>query len=234
MFTQSINIAEADEALFGQLATASQNIPSSDIALAIKSDGVIGIGKKIQVTTVGVSFDGINESEWKTFFTLVSQIKRSLQWMIGDWVTYGRDALDWSYDDIAEYTGYKANAIKQYAYVARNVSASIRIDALTFGHHQVLAHLPQSLQSEWLDKAAKNRWSIRVLREAVADTPALPEKDPLGIQYNKRRMNRITRTIELVGNGIEITPDRAQKIIVDLKALREWLNTIERQLNSST
>ena len=88
----------------------------------------------------------------------------ALQWWIGDWWN-AREPYGERVEQVKERLNLKIETVRQYAYVAKNVS--IRIETLTFGHHQVVAAFEPEEQKEWLDRAAEGQWTIRDMRSAL-------------------------------------------------------------------
>src|SRR6266513_1416211 len=63
------------------------------------------------------------------------------QWAIADWMLWGEQHIPvkQAYDIAERATGFKRKTLQEWAYVARH--SSIRMENLTFGHHQVVAAL---------------------------------------------------------------------------------------------
>lgn len=226
----SFPLAEVDEALFGKIQQADARRPGPETAIVAKGRGIADIGKRVHVYTVGAEFDAaLTEPEWKSFFEVVRSIRRAVQWIVGDWATYGEHAFQWTYEDMAELTGFSAKTLREYAYVARSVPMSIRMDAISFGHHQVVSALPEHQQKSWLQYAQEKHLSVAQLRQAVRESPTLPEEiDPLGAKTFARNARIVRRIVDRVGGGKALSNEERQSALAQIELLRQWLAAAER------
>jgi hypothetical protein len=119
---------------------------------------------------------------------LVAQAART-QWLIGDWVLTGEIFENVAREVIAapgqriieatssksiyqvasDITGLSRDTCEQYAYVARNVPVSIRIDSLSFAHHQLVAGMEPEEQKTWLAEWAKSGWTVGYSRQLIKE-----------------------------------------------------------------
>lgn len=120
-----------------------------------------------RLTPIGLQSSGENFEDWMQLGRLLRQIEGSLQWLIGDWVVKGEYVYNQTYDQIAVMTGYEMKTLYEYAYVARQIDFSIRMENLSFGHHQAVAALEPDQQQYWLEQASAGQWSISRLRKAM-------------------------------------------------------------------
>lgn len=125
---------------------------------------------------------------------------KAQQWGVADWLLAGCELLysgkemkkaTGVYDKAEKLFGYSRGTLIQFAYVARAFPESIRIDSLSFGHHQAAMGAPEDMRIKWLHAAAKSKTSIAEFRKmikkdnvqakaSVADKfslPILPESD---------------------------------------------------------
>lgn len=150
------------------------DLPDAPNALALRDDGSMQIGGvSFEATRLTVAND-ITKEEWEAIGETLLFMGKGAQWWIGDWLNYGDRVWSKTYSEVAEKTGYSAKTLREYVYVASKVDMSIRMDKLTFGHHQLVAGLPPVRQQFWLIKAADNDWSISQLRDAIN-----PKRPPL-------------------------------------------------------
>ena len=119
----------------------------------------------------GVGIKGVPPLDYceVAFLQLISQWDK-LRWQLGDIAAvtaqvHGTEA----YERMAAiYLGEReARTIEDWAYVARNVPRSNRLD-LSFSHHRKVAKLDPNEQREWLERAKRNEWSGRRLEEVIA------------------------------------------------------------------
>jgi hypothetical protein len=89
---------------------------------------------------------------------------RASGWWIGDWVNFGSRAYGEKYRRAAGATGYDAQTLMNMAYVASRIEISRRRETLTWSHHAEVAPLSVDEQEQWLDRAARDRLTVRDLR----------------------------------------------------------------------
>lgn len=121
----------------------------------------------------------ITEDEWMELGQIIGMFESSVQWWLGDWFLTAERKWKATYEQVAARTGYAVRTLHDFAYVARSVDVSIRIETLTWGHHQVVAGLHHHEQAKWLNFAAEQGLSISKLRAAI--NPSLGSggsKDP--------------------------------------------------------
>lgn len=147
------SLSEWSEELLG-IAPES---PSAGIVPA--ADSSISIGH-FKITPVGLIVTGAaSEQEWEGFMRSIARIEDSLAWIYGDGLAYGERQWKKSYEQMAEITGLQISTLYQYVYVAKSVDFSIRIEKLSFSHHQLVAALEPAEQRAALQYAAENKLS---------------------------------------------------------------------------
>lgn len=132
----------------------------------------------------------IEIGEWAQVGRALCEINQCSQWWVGDWVNCGertyqknKEALSFFGKEIlGDQFGYALKTIKDYAYVCRSVLPSMRIDGLSFGHHQVVAPLCGEDQAKWLRAALAGdngfKWTVGKLREAIRGAHKTVENEP--------------------------------------------------------
>lgn len=110
---------------------------------------------------------GITMDEWSALFNVIRNIRTAWQFVVGDWIAYGNDHFEQSYEAIAELTGYKSETIESFASTCRNVPQFIRVNSLSFGHHRLVSALPLERQLEALQFAAQNELSVQEFRSLL-------------------------------------------------------------------
>lgn len=114
--------------------------------------------------------DNITEDGYTEIGKLLLRLEGSLQWLLGDWLKEGENR-QWgeTYERVAGEFGYKVKTLQDYASVCRNVETSIRIEVLSFGHHQIIAKYSANpaIQEALLKGAAHEGWSIKQFRETI-------------------------------------------------------------------
>jgi hypothetical protein len=119
--------------------------------------------------------------------------------LIGDWVRFGEKKKfirSDRYDEAAKETGLKRGTLKVYASVSKSVGPLMRINGLSFQHHQLVAPLPEKKQREMLERAVKEKMKVRQLR-AVLSAPSRHRHSPLArakvLQRLKGKLQRVVK-----------------------------------------
>jgi hypothetical protein len=172
--------------------TSSMIEPAAAAAsgVILADDGSIHLGG-FTLTATGLRVETeATFDEWETLGTVLRRLEGSIQWLIGDWFMYAERSWGKTYEDVAALTGYSEKSLREYAYIARNIDLSIRMDKLSFGHHQLVAGMEPELQSQWLTWAVDNNASITQMRHAIAGAPPTPSRP------------RLDRGVESLGKGL--------------------------------
>lgn len=161
--------------------SGADTITVPDGALIPVGDGALQMGG-YRLTKVGlVAEESATIETWKQLGGMLFALEGSIQWLIGDWILNGEFQWGQTYEAMAEQTGYEVKTLREYKYVCRSVHLSIRMDKLSFGHHQLVAKLSQDEQVKWLEWAANCNPipSVAEMRKAMRgkpDKPTLPER----------------------------------------------------------
>jgi hypothetical protein len=125
---------------------------------------------------------------------LLKQVERG-HWALGDWYN---DAIDRGYGDgrrLAEDVHADYLQLLNWGWVARSVKISLRRENLSWSHHAAIAPLSPKQQPYWLQQAERHRWTLKELRQQLAERKSRREQ-PLEHLVLKRRGK-----IERFGNG---------------------------------
>jgi hypothetical protein len=117
--------------------------------------------------------------DWMVQGRALAQAASGHQWRIADWMLWGEDNLGnirAAYDLAEKATGYKRKTLQEWAYVARN--SSMRMEDLTFNHHQVVVALLPEAQKRCLERASAKEMSVGALREMARWEPHRLEINP--------------------------------------------------------
>jgi hypothetical protein len=130
--------------------------------------------------------DSANDlAAWRNQGHSLAQADSNRQFEIGEWIIAGEERWQKkAYKEAATiFRAYGHNTLKQFASVARNVPAYIRIyDSLRWGHYQIIARFPKpEYQQELLAKAAECEWAVATFREYVNEKhpPVKKKRTPL-------------------------------------------------------
>lgn len=149
--------------------------------VAIREPSVVETSEYVEMTPTRLIFsEDTPEEVWFAVLERLQESQRSLMWWIGDALAFGERKYGETYAQAVEATGYKADTVKQAAYVARHVAPEDRQCELTFSHHQVVAGLEPEDQRRWLEAAAPEpgsdhpKLSVSKLREAIKEEREAP------------------------------------------------------------
>lgn len=101
---------------------------------------------------------------WQAVMSKLRDAERSLQFWVGDALVYGEAHYgEAAFADLERQDKTLAN----WATVSRGVAPSRRRESLRFSHHAEVVSLKPEQQTEVLDKAEENDWTVRETREEV-------------------------------------------------------------------
>ena len=83
------------------------------------------------------------------------RIENSIQWWLGDWWHYGFHAYGERKAKVKAKGAfpYAFQTLMNWGWVAGKVATSLRREALSWSHHELIARYPPDEQKKWLDKA---------------------------------------------------------------------------------
>lgn len=159
-FARHDNETEAlSNALYGKV-----NVP--DTGRPTWRDGILNVGA-FRCTSTGISLpEGVQPSDrdMRTLGDTLRYMQGSLQWLIGDYAN-AAEHLRWGdLADLAEHLGVEYGTLRTYMHVCRSVNLSIRIDKLSFAHHQLIVAFPPDQQRDALSYALENKLSVAAFR----------------------------------------------------------------------
>lgn len=215
------NALALDQSILGQLRGLGGGQGGG---LVIADDGTVTVGA-FRLTGKGISGGEMASAEELTNLgKFLGRIQGSLQWLLGDWAVRAERVWGASYAAVAAEFGLSVNTLYEYARVCRAVDFSIRIENLSFGHHQLVAALEPAEALQWLRHAAANGLSIAKLREAISPAPARHLVAPADAQ----------KALLVLKN---MTPDslsdpyHREPTLHAIARVRQWLDQLEDQLD---
>jgi ADP-ribose pyrophosphatase YjhB (NUDIX family) len=117
-------------------------------------------------------------AQWEQRGRQLTNQATSTVWAIGDWLNDGERIHGDTYRRASEITGHSVGTLRNYAQVASRFDLSQRYDTLGFGHHALVAAIPEEAARQWLELAADNDWSYRELQAALRTVSQLPPGEP--------------------------------------------------------
>lgn len=190
-----------------------------------QADGRL-IYKRFTMTSTGLQIPAdVTIEEFKDFGGIVSGLQTKLQWVLGDWVNGYMDKVfedrkealsdqekSEAYEAIATEYNLEAKTVKEYSYIARSVDASIRMDALSFGHHQLVAPKKYTRDDKynWLMWAVQVNASVADMRKKMRGTTPTP---PTILERFERDFTAYRKALKGMGQGER---DELRKLAEDL------------------
>ncbi len=112
--------------------------------------------------------------DWEQLGGYLRWMDGSMQWLIGDWITYGEAHFHEKASQAIDATQWKEATVKQCAWVATKIPAARREPDLSWSHHREVADLAPTDQARWLKHAKRDSLSVERLRHAIHD-----EREPM-------------------------------------------------------
>lgn len=146
-----------------------------------QGNSIIPVGGNLTIGNFTFSKTGVSipvsttPEEWKGLLNVLGKFDTAMQWYLGDAIAFGEMQWGKTYKELAALTRYKEKTLREWAFVCRNLS--IRMDKLSFGHHQAVASKSPSEQQYWLEKADEGTdgkpWSVHRLRKEMGQTKSI-------------------------------------------------------------
>ena len=125
------------------------------------------------------------KKEWESYGEILKRVDEAKQWAIGDWLVDGKKHYgDGLYEEAERITGIDQGQLRKLKSISDNFELLRRSNNLTWSHHYEIASLKQiesnkgklrlsdkadhKKMQEFLTKGEKEKWSVRDLKEAVA------------------------------------------------------------------
>jgi ParB-like protein len=134
----------------------------------------------------------------------------STVWETADWLLEARtfgSREDWCYKEAAAILSLSVGCCRNYACVAKAFSAERRIvtSEVTFGHHRVVAALPDAEQERLLGATAANRWSVGELRREVRKASGIPRPRKQSLSSTQQRIQKWWDALQRLASESQIT-----------------------------
>jgi hypothetical protein len=188
--------------------------------VATDEHGVTWVGSIGMSQTGLIIPDDISQNEWFDFYEVIRNVKKSLQYIIGDWFAFGNKNFEYSYEQIAALTGYKPSTVEMFASVCRNVPQLTRINSPHFTYSRAVALLPEHQQIQALEYAKEHGMSARQLFAYIRGV------NPRQLGGRKRQKTR-TNIVDRVAFNQLKNASEAKRLKV-AQQLREMADQLER------
>ncbi len=116
-------------------------------------------------------------NEWQEFGLKLMAAEKYTQWYLGWWWHHGHKKWSREAEAFVDECGYKRETLKVYGSIYNSVKPLMRINSLSFNHHQIVAPLPSAEQEEWLKictPKGKKKWTVAKLRKAIREAHPIP------------------------------------------------------------
>lgn len=123
--------------------------------VAIREPNTIDTTEYVEMTATSLTL--AEDTPWEVYEAVLGKLqetKRSLMWWIGDALAFGERHYGETYTQAVEATGYAVETLYKAASVSNRVEPCIRVQTLSWAHHQVVASLEPDDQRRWLEAAA--------------------------------------------------------------------------------
>jgi hypothetical protein len=120
--------------------------------------------------------EAMQREQWIALWPRLQEVESAVNWMIGDWLNFGRRKYGEKYVAALEFTDWQYQRLLNAAYICAHVPPSIRRPGLDYTHHAVVAPLPEDDQVHYLDQAEQGKWTVSQLRVAVRRSQAIHKR----------------------------------------------------------
>lgn len=177
-------------------------------------------------STIGFQVpDNMQDTEAVEIIKGLKDVDEAVAWTVGDLVNFLELKWGAKYEVLEEQTGYTYQTLADYAYLARRIDFSLRNENLRAGHHRVVAPIKNKReQKKWLDRCAKEGWSIVEFRRQIA----------MSKRSTKQVDDILHRDKKPKFTGVEKVVQRAlvSRNDDDVIAARERLSKLREQMNT--
>lgn len=219
--TQTTTLEQFAAQGYGDFATLAQQS-----VFTVDAEGLVDFGN-FTISKIGVEnvAERATENQWWDLLKRLLRLNERTQVIVGDLLLIGEQKWGRTYELVAAETGYSKATLRNCRYVMDKVHLSRRRDTLTFGHYAAVASLAPEIQARWLERAAKEYWSVKWLRDEIREADSKLLHQGPTIARLERQWNTYQRSL-----GAEI--ERIESEGVDsgpiLDKIIEWAQ--KRQL----
>ncbi len=142
-----------------------------------------------------------------------------LMWNLGDWLLAGEDSVFMNLNRskvrqlASELSGYSRHTLTMAVSIARKVHPSVRVDGISWWHHQCVADRAPEEQTRWLTRAAEEGWSVAALRAQIRGDVVSGKASSMSQQRAARVVHGLVRL-----NRSDLSEEQVVQ-------LREWWRT---------
>jgi hypothetical protein len=123
--------------------------------------------------------------EWRRIGVELANLEKRVPWWLGDWMFHGETnysaGMSQSYEDAIAATGLDYQTLANYKMVAGRFAFSRRREKLTISHHLEVIALDLDDQEHWLNRAEREKWGHKTLRNELHATASPRERAALAL-----------------------------------------------------
>jgi hypothetical protein len=102
--------------------------------------------------------------QWSALGPTLCFVDGSVQWWLGDWISFGRRRWGEHYTEALETTGFDHQRLRSAKYVASQFELPRRRNHLSWSHHRAVASLETTDAARLLDEAEREGLSAMAMR----------------------------------------------------------------------
>lgn len=144
------------------------------------------------------ALDGMNDDQIEGLASYFGAVNSGLRFTVGDllnWVEVNRSEM---YEQMQHKFGLSFSTLRSYASVAAAVArVRRRTPEISWSHHEAIATLPAAAQRKWLDRIAREGWTVEETREArrTADADGEPGNPDTGLDHIGQSVAEVARSV---------------------------------------
>lgn len=206
---------------------SGQNERAIDVAVptpvVVSEDGVSWIGH-FGVSRRGLYVaDGVDQSEWEGFFSVLETVNDSLTLLVGDYLKEGENRqYGVTYELFSQRLHRPVVTLRNNVWVCNSVDLSLRSDKLVYSHYEAVAHLSYENQTRWLERAVQGDdgkvWSARRLEAEIEGVPVITGKRTSGVfeRFQRATVPYENRVLKIAQKA---APEQREEMATQLERL---------------
>jgi len=124
--------------------------------------------------------------EWMAAVGQIAQLRKASRFWLGDAIAFGENKYGEKYAQAIDETKFDYQTLANAVWVCKSIEPSRRRENLSFAHHEAVAKLEPAEQDQWLDEAARNKWSSADLRGMLKESKGGADGDAELVEANLR------------------------------------------------
>lgn len=141
--------------------------------------------QKCRLTTTSLQVPrGTSIEEWIKIGGVLKSFHKSNKWWIGDWLNFGEKEYGEMFSQAMDETELDYQTLQKYKWVSGSIELSLRRNNLSFSHHELVGKMNPNDQDNWLNKAEKEKWDVRSMKEEIREAEKLPTPELPKGKYN--------------------------------------------------